>query len=105
MIEKPLHHNNSELNVYRLVRIANELSVAELADRMQMSRGYVSEVETGKKKPSREFTERFCVATNTKQSTIAFFQESQDTHHLSYQRLLLLILKKMCGESDVLMNC
>lgn len=88
------------LNIYRLVRIATGISIVELAQKMELSSGYISEIETGKKRPSREYIERFSTVVGVKPSTLLFFEETQNIHRFNHQKMLLLILKKLCGEHD-----
>ena len=87
-------------NVYRLLRLANNKSVRELAQEMGVSASYISEVEIGKRTPSNDMREKYSRALKVRQSTILYFEEEGETHNLNFQQMLLMILQKICSHSE-----
>lgn len=82
-------------NVYRLIRIAQDLTISQLSEKMGISSSYINEIENGKKKASRNFIEKFSEATGIKKSTIMYFEEENSEKNYKYQDLLLRILQKI----------
>ena len=82
-------------NVLKLLRIANEMSVKDLATRMSVSSTYISEVEANNKKPSLDMLSRYSEALNVSKSTILYFDEVGEKSGYNYQHLLLEILTEI----------
>lgn len=60
----------------RLIRIFHDMQQQELADRLGLSKSYVSELESGKKNPSMEVIQKYSEAFGIPPSSILFFSES-----------------------------
>lgn len=60
----------------RLIRIFNDITLSELSKRINISVGYLSEIESGKKKPSLDIIHKYAKAFNTTDSAILFFSEN-----------------------------
>lgn len=84
-------------DIFRLLRIAKDLKIRELAEKMGISPSYISEVESGKKKPSLEMIEKYSTALDIPKSVIFYFVEQNVTKKYHYQELLLQILQKICS--------
>ncbi|MCY4459340.1 MAG: helix-turn-helix transcriptional regulator [Albidovulum sp.] len=60
----------------RLIRVFHDLKQQELAERLGLSKSYISELESGKKVPSmdviQKYSDEFCIPA----SSILFFSES-----------------------------
>ncbi len=89
-------------NVYKLLRIASNMSMKELAEKMGVSPAYVSEVEKGKRIPSNALRKKYSEVLNVKESTILYFDEENREKEPTFQSLLLQILEKLVRgkESD-----
>ena len=59
----------------RLLRVFHDLKAFELADKLEISQSYLSEIESGKKKPSLELLEKYASVFHTPPSSILFFSE------------------------------
>lgn len=59
----------------RLIRVFHDLKQFELADRLKVSKSYVSEVEGGAKVPSLELIEKYSAEFRIPVSAILFFAE------------------------------
>ena len=62
----------------RLLRVYHDLKLGDLAKQIEISPGYLSEIENGKKKPSLELIEKYSNFFNIKPSSILFFSENLD---------------------------
>lgn len=62
----------------RLIRVFHELTQKELAERLAISKSYLSEIESGKKKPTLEIINGYSEQFNIPVSSIMFFSESME---------------------------
>ena len=60
----------------RLTRVFHDVKQTELADRLGISKSYLSEIEKGKKQPKIELIERYSSEFSIPISSILFFAES-----------------------------
>ena len=60
----------------RLLRIFHDLKQNELADRLGLSKSYISELEKGNRTPSLEVVEKYANTFNIPTSSILFFSEN-----------------------------
>ena len=90
----------------RLLRIFNGYKSAELADMLEISQSYVSELENNKKQPTIEVLDKYAKVFGMKKSTIFLFAESLETEkdkqdqkqRMAYAGMKLLkILEKVGG--------
>lgn len=59
----------------RLIRVFHDLKQVELAERIGVSKSYISEVEKGSKSPSLDLIEKYSAAFKLPVSAILFFAE------------------------------
>ena len=67
----------------RLIRVFHDLKQAELADRLGISKSYLSEIESGKKQPKIELIERYASEFEIPGSSILFFAENLENPKIS----------------------
>jgi transcriptional regulator with XRE-family HTH domain len=60
----------------RLVRVFHDLSQTELAERLSISKSYLSEIESGKKTPTLEIMQKYADSFNMPLSSLLFFAEN-----------------------------
>lgn len=89
-------------DVLRLLRIANDLSITELANKIGVSKSYVSELERGlKKRPSLDLIDKYSEALNVDKQTIMFFiDDFSNSQKEQYQIRLFKILKKLIEKKE-----
>ena len=63
----------------RLIRVFHDMKQVELADRLGISKSYLSEIESGKKQPKIELIERYSSEFGIPVSSILFFMESLES--------------------------
>lgn len=59
----------------RLVRVFHDLNQSQLADKLDISRSYLSEIESGKKAPTIELLEKYAACFQIPASSLLFFSE------------------------------
>lgn len=64
--------------VLRLVRVFHDLNQSALADRLGISKSYLSELESGKKSPTLELLQKYAETFNMPLSSLLFFAENVD---------------------------
>ncbi len=62
--------------ILKLVRQYNEMSQTDLAEKLQISKSYLSEIESGKKVISLELVQRYSEIFDIPTYTLIFFSES-----------------------------
>ena len=80
-------------SVLKLLRIANNMSVKELAEKMDVSTTYITEVEANNKNPSLNTLTKYSIALGVSRSSILYFDEEGSKNGYNYQELLLKILQ------------
>lgn len=60
----------------RLLRIFNGYKSVELAQKLEISQSYVSEIENNKKQPTMEILDKYAAIFDMKKSTLLLFAES-----------------------------
>ena len=62
----------------KLIRVFHEMKQVDLAQKLGISRSHLSEIESGKKKPSYELLERYADTFKIPISNLHFFSEYLD---------------------------
>ncbi|MEG0962594.1 MAG: helix-turn-helix transcriptional regulator [Anaerovoracaceae bacterium] len=65
----------------RLLRLFNGYKSAELAEKLQISQSYVSEIENNKKQPTMDILDKYASVFDMKKSTLLLFAESLETDY------------------------
>ena len=60
----------------RLLRVFHDLKQNELAEKLQLSKSYISEIEKGNRKPSLDVIEKYSNEFGIPVSSIMFFSEN-----------------------------
>lgn len=95
----PNHEETVSLGkVLRLLKIARGFSSKELAEKMNVSSTFISEVESDSKKPSLEMLSKYAAALEIRRSTILYFDEEMSGKKYKYTQLLYEILKRIVEE-------
>ena len=62
----------------RLVRVFHDMNQTTLADRLGISKSYLSELESGKKSPTLDLLQMYAQTFNMPLSSLLFFVENVD---------------------------
>ncbi len=87
---------NSNLNIFRLLRIARDKKVKELADDLLVTPAYINAIEKGNRKPSERLIRDYAEALNIDEQIIKEFSENT-TSSTSFEHLLLSLLQTICS--------
>lgn len=60
----------------RLIRVYHDLKQQDLAEKLEISKSYLSEIESGKKTPSIELINKYASQFGIPASSILFFSEN-----------------------------
>ena len=63
----------------RLIRVYHDMKQTEAAEKLGVSKSYLSEIEGNRKKPTLDLIEKYSVAYNIPVSSILFFSEQMET--------------------------
>ena len=80
----------------RLIRVYHDLKQKQVAERLQISTSYLSEIEKGHKTPSLELIQRYSDVFGLPVSSIMFFAESV-VDGGAYDRARSFVAGKMVG--------
>ena len=63
------------MNIFRAVRVFSSYTMGEMCGKLGVSVGYLSEIETGKKKPSMALIEKYAEIFETRPAVIVALME------------------------------
>lgn len=93
-MERTISRNNVG-EILRLLRISFDLSISDLSEKTKISKSYITEIEKGIKTPSEKIIKNYSTGLKIPEDTLNYLLNSYSQKHLSYQKLLLEILKKI----------
>ena len=79
----------------RLMRVFHDLSQKDLAEKLGMSKSYLSEIESGKKTPTLDLLSRYSEIFDMPLSSIMFFSENLDNNNIKTEKLRTFISSKV----------
>ena len=77
------------------LRIKLNMSQVDFADKINVSKSYIAEIEKGIKNPSEKIIQNYSIGLNIPESTLQYLLDSYSQKHLPYQELLMKILRKI----------
>lgn len=87
--------SNNIGEILRLLRISYDLSITELSKKTNISKSYITEIEKGIKKPSEKIIKNYSIGLKIPEDTLNYLLNNYSQKHLSYQKLLIEILKRI----------
>ena len=84
-----------ELNVFRLLRIARDVKVKDLAEELMVTSAYINAIEKGVKEPSPRLIREYARVLNVDEDIIYNF--SQKYKDCSFEKTMLKMLNALCG--------
>lgn len=96
-MKKPRSHTQQpEHNVFRLLRIARDIKVKDLAETLAVTPAYINAIESGKRYPSDRLLRDYAAALNVKPETLQNFHPEEHQNE-RFEQILLWILKLICS--------
>ena len=78
----------------RLIRVYHDVRQSEMAEKLKISKSYLSEIEGGKKKPTLELVERYSEVFKIPVSSIMFFSENMNKSG-AYEKARGIVARKI----------
>lgn len=85
--------------VIRITRIANDMTISTLSEKSTVSKSYITEIEKGKKRPSKDILNKLSLAFNLEEYNLHEFDELHNSiiktkeKLYAYRTLLISILE------------
>lgn len=89
-----MKNGKPENNVYRLLRIARDLKVKDIAEEVGVTPAYISAIEAGKREPALDKISSYAKALRVDENTLFYFREAS-SHQGKFEAFLLAILQKI----------
>lgn len=74
---------NDLTEALRLIRVFHDISQTDLADKLGVSKSFLSEIESGKKRPSLDLLAQYAAEFDVPLSSLMFFAESVAANDLA----------------------
>lgn len=85
----------------RLIRVFHDMKQTEAAEKLGVSKSYISEIEKGTKKPTLDLIAKYSDAFGVPSSSILFFSESLDDGK-TYKQAKNLVASKIINMMNFL---
>lgn len=89
----------SNLNIFRLLRIARDKKVKELANDLLVTPAYINAIEKGERKPSERLVRDYARVLNVDPQVIKTFLETPNSN-TNFEHFLLSLLQTICTLDD-----
>lgn len=87
--------NESKLpELLRLLRLINDLSLVELSEKIQLSKTYISNLESGQRNISEDVLYKYSKCFKIPIKTLRFFEKTSNDNKYKTQEMLILLLSK-----------
>lgn len=83
----------SNLNIFRLLRIARDRKVKDLAKELSVTPAYINSIENGERYPSERLLRDYAEALGVSVEVIKNFNPDQEK---GFERILLALLRTIC---------
>ena len=87
--------------ILRVLRIAYDLSITDLSEKIKISKSYITEVEKGKKNPSYKILEKYQEGLNIPKDAFDYMLKRNSKRSISYQKMLLNMLKDVVSLEEI----
>lgn len=85
-------NEDEDYNIYKMLRIARNLSAKEISAELNVTPAYIHAIETGERKPSEKLLNEYMRVLNVDKEIITTF-DKQKSKYNTYEKLLLFLLK------------
>lgn len=84
-----------ELNIFRLLRIARNLKVKDLAQELSISSAYINAIENGERFPSARLLRDYAIALDVSEEVLTTFKPEKQKNR-RFENVLLSLLQMIC---------
>jgi transcriptional regulator with XRE-family HTH domain len=79
----------------RTMRVFHDMTQKDLAEKLEISKSHLSEIESGKKTPTLALLERYSHVFNIPTSSILFFSENMDEDNVPLEKARVMVSSKI----------
>lgn len=94
-----LKEQDNKLNVFRLLRIARDKKVKDLAQELSVTPAYINAIENGDRFPSDRLLRDYAKALGVSEDTILNFKPN-DHANRKFENVLLSLLQIICDTDN-----
>lgn len=87
--------NKNDLNIFRLLRIARNKKVKDIAEDLKITPAYIHAIESGKNFPSGRLLRDYAKVLGVSEETIKNFKPDENSD-LRFEKALLRVLQIIC---------
>lgn len=91
--------DNKKMNIFRLLRIAQDIKVKDLAEELKVTPAYINAIENGNRFPSDKLLEDYASALGVNKDIILTFKPDEHKNK-KFKNVLLYVLKMICEIKD-----
>ena len=99
MKSKNTDTQDNKLNIFRLLRIARDIKVKDLAQELSVTPAYINAIETGERFPSDRLLKDYAQALGVEKDTILNFK-LEDQKNKKFENVLLTLLQMICNTGN-----
>ena len=89
----------NKLNIFRLLRIARDIKVKDLAQELSVTPAYINAIENGERFPSDRLLKDYAQALGVEKDTILNFK-LEDQKNKKFENVLLSLLQMICNTGN-----
>lgn len=90
---------DNKLNIFRLLRIARDIKVKDLAQELSVTPAYINAIENGERFPSDRLLKDYAQALGVEKDTILNFK-LEDQKNKKFENVLLTLLQMICNTGN-----
>ena len=99
MKSKNTDTQDNKLNIFRLLRIARDIKVKDLAQELSVTPAYINAIENGERFPSDRLLKDYAQALGVEKDTILNFK-LEDQKNKQFENVLLTLLQMICNTGN-----
>ena len=99
MKSKNTDTQDNNLNIFRLLRIARDIKVKDLAQELSVTPAYINAIENGERFPSDRLLKDYAQALGVEKDTILNFK-LEDQKNKKFENVLLSLLQMICNTGN-----
>lgn len=96
---KKFKEQDNQLNIFRLLRIARDKKVKDLAQELSVTPAYINAIENGERFPSERLLRDYAEALGVSEETILNFKPG-DHPKRKFENVLLSLLQMICDADN-----
>ena len=99
MKSKNTDTQDNKLNIFRLLRIARDIKVKDLAQELSVTPAYINAIENGERFPSDRLLKDYAQALGVEKDTILNFKLEYQKNK-KFENVLLTLLQMICNTGN-----